>query len=93
MIIGVCQVCLHLPEGNSLKAKRQVLSSLKARLVQKFNVSVAEVDHQDLWQRTTIGIACVANETRYVNQVFDQVLKVIRSNPRLELLDSQIELL
>ena len=93
MIVGVCQVCLHLPEGNSLKAKRQVLSSLKARLVQKFNVSVAEVDHQDLWQRTTIGIACVANETRYVNQVFDQVLKVIRSNPRLELLDSQIELL
>ena len=84
---------MHLPEGHSLKAKRQVLSSLKARLVQKFNVSVAEVDHQDLWQRTTIGIACVANETRYVNQVFDQVLKVIRSNPRLELLDSQIELL
>lgn len=84
---------MHLPEGHSLKAKRQVLSSLKARLVQKFNVSVAEVDHQDLWQRTTIGIACVANETRYVNQVFDQVLKVIRSNPRLELLDSKIELL
>ena len=93
MIVGVCQVCLHLPEGHSLKAKRQVLSSLKARLVQKFNVSVAEVDHQDLWQRTTIGIACVANETRYVNQVFDQVLKVIRSYPRLELLDSKIELL
>ena len=93
MIVGVCQVCLHLPEGHSLKAKRQVLSSLKARLVQKFNVSVAEVDHQALWQRTTIGIACVANETRYVNQVFDQVLKVIRSNPRLELLDSKIELL
>lgn len=84
---------MHLPEGHSLKAKRQVLSSLKVRLVQKFNVSVAEVDHQDLWQRTTIGIACVANETRYVNQVFDQVLKVIRSNPRLELLDSKIELL
>ena len=93
MIVGVCQVRLHLPEGHSLKAKRQVLSSLKVRLVQKFNVSVAEVDHQDLWQRTTIGIACVANETRYVNQVFDQVLKVIRSNPRLELLDSKIELL
>lgn len=84
---------MHLPEGHSLKAKRQVLSSLKVRLVQKFNVSVAEVDHQGLWQRTTIGIACVANETRYVNQVFDQVLKVIRSNPRLELLDSKIELL
>ena len=93
MIVGVCQVCLHLPEGHSLKAKRQVLSSLKTRLGQNFNVSVAEVGDQDLWQRATLGIACVANETRYVNQVLDQVLKVIRSNPRLELLDSQIELL
>ena len=93
MIVGVCQVCLHLPEGHSLKAKRQVLSSLKTRLGQNFNVSVAEVGDQDLWQRATLGIACVANETRYVNQVLDKVLKVIRSNPRLELLDSQIELL
>ena len=93
MIVGVCQVCLHLPEGHSLKAKRQVLSSLKTRLGQNFNVSVAEVGDQDLWQRATLGIACVANETRYVNQVLDRVLKVIRSNPRLELLDSQIELL
>ena len=93
MIVGVCQVCLHLPEGHSLKAKRQVLSSLKTRLGQNFNVSVAEVGDQDLWQRATLGIACVANETRYVSQVLDRVLKVIRSNPRLELLDSQIELL
>ena len=93
MIVGVCQVCLHLPEGHSLKAKRQVLSSLKARLGQTFNVSVAEVSDQDLWQRATLGIACVANEARYVNQVLDQVLNVIRSNPRLGLLDFQIELL
>ena len=91
MIVGVCQVCLHLPEGHSLKAKRQVLSSLKARLGQNFNVSVAEVSDQDLWQRATLGIACVANEARYVNQVLDQVLNVIRSNPRLGLLDFQIE--
>ena len=93
MIIGVCQVCLHLPEGHSLKAKRQVLSSLKTRLSQNFNVSIAEVGDQDLWQRATLGIACVANETRYVNKVLGQVLKIIQSNPRLELLDSQIELL
>ena len=93
MIIGVCQVCLHLPDGHSLKAKRQVLSSLKTRLGQNFNVSVAEVSDQDLWQRATLGIACVANEARYVNQVLDQVLNVIRSNPRLGLLDFQIELL
>ena len=93
MIIGVCQVCLHLPEGHSLKAKRQILSSLKTRLGKSFNVSIAEVGDHDLWQRASLGIACVANDTRHVNQVLDQVLNVIRSNPRLELLDSRIELL
>ena len=93
MIIGVCQVCVHLPEGHSLKAKRQVLSSLKMRLGQNFNVSVAEVGDQELWRRATLGIACVANETRHVNRVLDQVLNVIRSNPRLGLLDFRIELL
>lgn len=93
MIIGVCQVRLHLPEGHSLKAKRQVLSSLKTRVCQAFNVSVAEVDDHDLWQRATLGIACVSNETRHVNGVLEQVLNVIRSNPHLELLESKIELL
>jgi uncharacterized protein YlxP (DUF503 family) len=93
MIVGVCQVRLHLPEGHSLKAKRQVLSGLKTRLCQAFNVSVAEVGDHDLWQRATLGIACVANEARHVNGVLDQALNVIRSNPHLELLESHIELL
>ena len=93
MIVGVCQVRLHLPEGHSLKAKRQVLSSLKTRLCQAFNVSVAEVGDDALWQRATLGIACVANEARHVNGVLDQALNVIRSNPHLELLESHIELL
>ena len=89
----MCQVRLHLPEGHSLKAKRQVLSGLKTRLCQAFNVSVAEVGDHDLWQRATLGIACVANEARHVNGVLDQALNVIRSNPHLELLESHIELL
>lgn len=93
MIVGVCQVRLHLPDGHSLKAKRQVLSSLKTRLCQAFNVSVAEVDDHDLWQRATLGIACVANEARHVNGVLDQTLNVIRANPHVELLESQIEIL
>jgi uncharacterized protein len=93
MIIGVCQVELHFPEGHSLKAKRQILSSLKARLNRDFNVSVAEVGDYDLWQRAILGIACVANEARHVNRVLDQVLNAIRSNPNLELLESRIELL
>jgi uncharacterized protein YlxP (DUF503 family) len=93
MIVGVCTVELFIPDGQSLKSKRQVLSSLKDKLRDKFNVSVAEVDEQDLWQKAVLGIACVANETAYVNQVLDQVLNQIRAVPTIEIVQSRIELL
>ena len=75
MIVGICTVELFIPDGQSLKSKRQVVKSLKDRIRDKFNVSVAEVGEQDLWQKAVLGIACVANETAYVNQVLDQVLQ------------------
>ena len=93
MVIGLCTVELHFPDGHSLKAKRQILSSLKSRLRGKFNISVAEVDDQDLWQKAVLGIVSVANESGRVNQVLDQALNTIKSNPSLELLRSHIELL
>jgi uncharacterized protein YlxP (DUF503 family) len=93
MIVGLCTVELFIPDGSSLKAKRQVLLSLKDRLRDKFNVSVAEVGEQDLWQKAVLGIACVANEGAYVNQVLDQAVNLIRSVPAVELVQSRIELL
>ena len=78
IIVGLCTVELFIPESQSLKDKRQVLLSLKDRLREKFNLSVAEVDGQDLWQKAVLGLACVANEGRYVNQVCDQALNLIR---------------
>jgi uncharacterized protein YlxP (DUF503 family) len=93
MIVGLCTVELYLPESQSLKDKRQVLLSLKDRLRDKFNVSVAEVGNQDLWQRAILGMACVANEQQHVNQVLDQGLNVIRSMPTVDLVKFQIEFL
>lgn len=93
MIVGLCTVELYIPDGHSLKAKRQVLLSLKDRLRDKFNVSVAEVGEQDLWQKAILGIACVANETAYVNQVLDQVMNLIRSVPMVEVVQVRIEML
>lgn len=93
MIVGLCTIELYLPESQSLKDKRQVLLSLKDRLRDKFNVSVAEVGDQDLWQRAILGMACVANEQQHVNQVLDQGLNVIRSMPTIELVKFQIEFL
>ena len=92
MVVGVCTIDLHLPGTGSLKGKRQILLSLKERIKKAYNVAIAEVDGNDLWQRAVLGVACVANEGRYVNQVLDGVLNAVRANPSVELVDHHTEL-
>ena len=93
IIVGLCTVELFIPGSQSLKDKRKVLLSLKDRLREQFSLSVAKVDGQDLWQKAVLGLACVANEGRFVNQVCDQALNLIRSVPAVEVVQSRIELL
>ncbi|MEP7150287.1 MAG: DUF503 domain-containing protein [Nitrospira sp.] len=93
MIVGLCTVELFIPDGHSLKDKRRVLQSVKTRVRDKFNVSVAEVGEQDLWQKAILGLACVANESAHVNQVLDQAVNLIRAVPTIQLVRSHIELL
>lgn len=93
MVVGVYTVELFIADSQSLKDKRQVLHSLKDRLREKFNLSVAEVDGQDLWQKAVLGMACVANESRHVQQVLEQALNVIKGMPAIEIVRTQLELL
>ena len=93
MIVGLCTVELYLPDSQSLKAKRQVLLSVKDRVRDRFNVSIAEVGDQELWQKAVLGIASVANERKHVNQVLDQVVNLIRSIPMVDLIQCHIEFL
>ncbi|BCA55008.1 hypothetical protein W02_21480 [Nitrospira sp. KM1] len=93
IVVGLCTIELFFPDSQSLKDKRHVLLSVKDRLHDKFNLSVAEVGEQDLWQKSILGLACVANDGRYVNQVLDQALNLIRNNPTVEIVNSRIELL
>lgn len=93
MVVGVLTIELFIAESQSLKDKRQVLHSLKDRLRGKFNVSVAEVDAQDLWQKAVLGLACVANESSHVNQVLEQALNVMRGTPAVEIVRTHRELL
>ena len=67
MRIAVLHVEMHFPYARSLKDKRMVLRRVKDRL-QKFNVAVAEVEHQDLWQRATLGIVAISTPTEHVEQ-------------------------
>ena len=56
MIIGVCTLEFHLPACRNLKEKRRFLNSFRTRVANKFNVAISEIDHHDLWQRSTIGV-------------------------------------
>lgn len=92
MVVGVCTVTLHIPESQSLKDKRRVLRSLKERLRQEFNLSVAEVGAHDLWQRAELGLAAVANESCFADQVLAKAIDMMRSRTDVELLDYQTEI-
>jgi uncharacterized protein YlxP (DUF503 family) len=93
MVVGVLTVELFIGESQSLKDKRQVLHSLKDRLHEKFNLSVAEVDGQDLWQKSVLGMAYVSNESRHASQVLEQALNVVKGVPAVEVVRTHLELL
>ena len=94
MHVGVCRIELRLPENLSLKGKRRVVKSITTRVRSKFNVSVAEVDDQNLWQLATLGICCVGNDKRYVNEVLSKVVDFINNGRfEVEMLNYEIEIL
>lgn len=93
MIIGVCSFELYLGGVHSLKEKRGVLKRLKARIVSKFNVSVAEVDLMDSWQRSTIAVAIVSNDQRFANQVLCKIAELINSNGEVTMVDQEMQFL
>jgi uncharacterized protein len=70
--VGILSVELHFPEAGSLKGKRKYVKSAKAQLQNRFGVSVAEVDHHDLWQRARLTLSCVTREYREAEQLLDE---------------------
>ena len=93
MNLGVCKLKLRFPENQSLKDKRRVLKSIVARVRNNYNVSIAEVDDNDLWQLATVGVCCVSNNGRHANEVLSKVVNFIaKSRFDVELLDYEIEI-
>ena len=74
MPVGLLTLELHIPDAQSLKDKRQVLRSLKDKLRRDFNVAVAELEHQDTWQRSVVGIVTISNEEQHLREVLHKVL-------------------
>ena len=93
MNVGLCIIHIHLPGAGSLKDKRQVLRSLKDRLREHYNVSVAEVDHQDLWQRITLGIVGIASARVPLERTFASIQGEVERSVPGEVLSCEVEYL
>jgi uncharacterized protein YlxP (DUF503 family) len=92
VLVALCRFDLRIPGVMSLKQKRHVVKTLTASLRQKFNVSVAEVDHQDLWQRATIAVSSVAGEGYHLKRVMHEVERHIETFPAVEVIDLDLSL-
>jgi uncharacterized protein len=93
MTVGILQLELSIDDAMSLKDKRRVIKSLKDRIAHGHNVSIAEVGALDEHRRSILGIAMVANDSRYVEGAFSKLVDFVRSVPQVGLDDYQIELL
>jgi len=91
--IGALKVKFRIHDNHSLKDKRRTIKPIISRIQNKFNVSVAEINDQELWQLATIGISCTSNSSRHANEVLSKVMdyiNIVRGDA--EILDYEIEL-
>ena len=91
MFVGVLEISLHIPDAQSLKDKRRVIQSLKDRIRRQFNVSLAETDGQDTWQRCTLVMAMVAVQRVAVENELNHILNLLDGEPEAAVTDHRIE--
>jgi uncharacterized protein YlxP (DUF503 family) len=93
MLVGVCRVILSIPESFSLKEKRRVKRSIVDKVRTRFNVSIAEVDSQEIWNELVLGISIVSTESKHIYQILSNVIKLLEEQKEAEIVDYEIEIL
>ena len=93
MVVGVYRLDLRIHEVNSLKLKRRILRKIIDRTKNKFNVAIAEVGDNDLWQRAKVGLVVVGNDSRHVNSMMETITTFIEELNIAEIIDTEGELL
>lgn len=93
MVIGICRIRLLLHDNRSLKGKRQVIKSLVGKVRNRFNVSISEVDENDSWGTSVIGVSAVGNDRAFVNSVLDKTLNFIEGQHLAEVGGHDIEII
>ena len=87
MVIGFLYLEIHLPYCHSLKEKRKRLNSIKDRFKKKYNIALAELDYQDKWQRTKIGIVTINNQKKVIGNLFQRLMTEVEENIDGEIID------
>ncbi len=93
MVVGMATITLMLHGNRSLKGKRRVIKSIKGRVSNSFNVSVAEVDFQNSLQKAVLGLAAVGNDRSKINSLIDRVINKIEGFNTAEIIDSHVEIM
>lgn len=93
MVVASLRIDLIISGSASLKDKRHAIRSLRDRIRSRFNVSVAEVDYQDLWQRAALGVAVVSADGQVVREVLDNVRRLVEQDVRVSVLDTHVEII
>ena len=92
MAVGACFITLYLHGNDSLKGKRQVVSSIKARVKNKFNIAIAEVAEQDNHRKIVLGIATVSADRSFTAEALEKAVRFIEELHLAEFLDSKMEI-
>jgi len=93
VVVGVLRLSVYIPENHSLKGKRAVLRKIKAQVSNNFNVSIAEAEDQDLWQKATFGVSQVGTDEGHVDGALRAVVKFIDGMGLVELGEERLEFL
>jgi uncharacterized protein YlxP (DUF503 family) len=92
VFVGIARYDLRIPDARSLKDKRAVVKSLTASLRAKFNCAVAEVDHQDVWQRTAIGLSVISDSHFHARQMLAEIGRRIDTHPGAEIINATTDI-
>ncbi|NMA01314.1 MAG: DUF503 domain-containing protein [Clostridia bacterium] len=92
MIIGTITFKIHIPYAHSLKEKRSVVKSIIAKIQNKFNLSVAEIDLQNQWQFALIGVAMIANKTKIIEQQITRVIEFLDKQTEFEVIEIKTDI-
>ena len=93
MTVGILRLVLFIGKSNSLKTKRMVLHSLKTRLRNKFNIAITEVSDEDKWQKSTLVVAGVEKDKKYIDSQFSQIINFIENFNQVDIVDYNIEII